>query len=347
MPRCDETDAMLMVPCHRRFPLLLSWIALKTCLSIEGTVGFTESRRIPLTFARRINTQSSCLCMTQQIGGDKSLIVMNRRDLLSDTSVVALSLSSSSPAFSVDETAAASLLKEVTDPATYSALIYTPPQRKDNKPPPLLVVIHGAGTNERNVWNLADSQGEHAGLIPSLIASNKAPRVLLDNFAVLAPYSQGKRSFYEEPRQKLLQFIDWVCSDAGRQAGCPRVDTERIFLFGFSDGATETVELLTTGRFRGGIVASYGFTGTLPDRAIERLKGIPIWVFHSADDVIFPVECSDRLVAALRKNNKNEDAVRYSRFVKDQEGLMGPVQGHSTGITASKSPQVYEWMLTL
>ncbi len=114
-----------------------------------------------------------------------------------------------------------------------------------------------------------------------MIASGTAPQVLLDNFAVVAPYSQGKRSFYEEPRQKLLQFIDWVCSDAGQQAGCPKVDTNRIFLFGFSDGATEAVELLTTGQFRGGIVAAYGFTGTLPSRATDRLKDVPIWVFHS------------------------------------------------------------------
>jgi predicted peptidase len=236
----------------------------------------------------------------------------------------------------------------VTDPATYSALLYTPPEQNDNTFPPLLVAIHGAGKNERDVWNLADIQGEHAGLIPSLIASGTAPQVLLDNFAVVAPYSQGKRSFYEEPRQKLLQFIDWVCSDAGQQAGCPKVDTNRIFLFGFSDGATEAVELLTTGQFRGGIVAAYGFTGTLPSRATDRLKDVPIWVFHSRDDVIFPVACSDRLVATLRENSSNDkDTVRYSRFDKDQEGFTGAVRGHSTGITASRSPQVYEWLLSL
>ena len=236
-------------------------------------------------------------------------------------------------------------LIKVTHSQTYSALVYAPPGI--NKLPPLLIVVHGAGKNERDIWNLADIRGEHAGLVPSLIATGKAPRALLDNFAVVAPYSQGKRSFYREPRKTFLQFVDWVCSDAGRQAGCPKVDADRIFLFGFSDGATETVELLTTGWFRAGIVAAYGLTGTLPAMAIERLKDVPIWVSHSADDAIFPVQCSDRLVAALQKNNSNEDIVRYSRFDQDQEGFTGTLRGHSTGITASKTPDVYEWMLSL
>lgn len=320
------------------------WIALSISFLIESVVAGFATTNISLRRVKQHHERQTCLCMTQEHDKEDIPMESSRRQCLAGISTVSI-LSLSSSARGAEETP--SRLLEVTDPATYSALVYTPPRRKDNKPPPLLVVIHGAGTNERDVWNLADIQGEHAGLVPSLIASDKAPQVLLDNFAVVAPYSQGKRSFYEEPRQKFLQFVDWVCSDAGRQAGFPQVDTDRIFLFGFSDGATEAVELLTTGRFRGAIVAAYGFTGTLPDRAIDRLKDIPVWVLHSADDVIFPVNCSDRLVAALRKNNSNKDSVRYSRFDKDQEGFTGSVRGHSTGITASRSPEVYEWLLSL
>ena len=64
-------------------------------------------------------------------------------------------------------------------------------------------------------------------------------------------------------------------------------------------------------------MAAYGFTGTLPQLALDRLKGKPIWVFHSADDVIFPVACSDRLVESLRKVNDETEGgnlIRYSRF---------------------------------
>ena len=235
----------------------------------------------------------------------------------------------------------------------YPAIIYQPRSSSGSgtkKKLPVLVVIHGAGTNEMDVWNLANPSGEHAGLAPSLLASGNAPSSLSENFIVIAPYSIGRRSFYEEPRRKLLDFIDWVCSiDGGGKNGIDtdRIDPKQLFLFGFSDGATLGVELLTTGKFAGGIIAAYGFTGTLPPLAIERLKDIPIWVFHSKDDVIFPVTCSDRLVTSLQKANSDKSIVKYTRFDQDQEGFTGSVRGHSTGITATRTPDVYQWILAI
>jgi predicted peptidase len=245
-------------------------------------------------------------------------------------------------------------LRLVTDPSTYSALAYSPPPQIGNeeksKPPPLLVILHGAGKNDQTAWSLADPLGEHAGLAPSLLSTSRAPAELMQNFAVVCPYAAGKQSFYEEPRSKLLQFVEWVCSDAGRQAGGPEVDPTRVFLFGFSDGATVAVELATTRRFSACVIAAYGFTGKLPALALQRLDGVPFWVFHSADDVIFPVACSDRFVASLRGlegSNKGPNRVRYTRYAEDQEGFTGSVRGHSTGITASKLPDIYTWMLSI
>lgn len=153
------------------------------------------------------------------------------------------------------------------------------------------------------------------------------------------------------------------------------------------------VELATTGRFAACVFAAYGLTGTLPPRAVELLSATPVWIFHSRDDgkrlegvirchqrkpnhaprtthhvVIFPVSCSDRLVAALRTaeagggagrasdasgrragseggGESSFERIRYTRFDEDQEGFTGSVKGHSTGITASKSPEIYRWLL--
>jgi predicted peptidase len=236
----------------------------------------------------------------------------------------------------------------VSDPSTYSALVYAKPTAKQAKKIPLLVVLHGAGKNEEGVWNLADPNGEHAGLLPTLIDINKAPLAASDHFAMVAPYSFGKRSFYEEPRSKLLRFVDWVCSEEGQKAGCPsNIDSSRIFLFGFSDGATVAVELATTQRFKACVVCAYGYSGILPQLALERLKNIPMWIFHSADDVIFPVSYSDQLVKSLRSVSTTPDLIRYTRYESDQEGFTGNVRGHSVGITASKSADIYTWMLNI
>ena len=211
------------------------------------------------------------------------------------------------------------------------------------------MVLHGAGRNDLDIErDLADPSGEHAGLIPSLIASGQAPPILLENFAVLAPYSQGRPSFYQDSRSQLLKFIEWAKkSDTTNMMA---FDPNRIFLFGFSDGATVAVELMTTRRFAGAVICSYGYSGgSLPTKAAERLANLPMFVFHSVDDVIFDVSNSDRLVQQLKMVSDRtmdiDTLIRYNRYDEDPEHLPARVRGHSMGITASKLPEVYEWML--
>ncbi|OEU20883.1 hypothetical protein FRACYDRAFT_181115 [Fragilariopsis cylindrus CCMP1102] len=247
-------------------------------------------------------------------------------------------------------------LKVVTDPQTYSALAYAPPN--NNRKTPLILVLHGAGKNDKDILrDLADPYGEHAGLIPSLIASHTAPSNLLNNFCVLAPYSYGKSSFYEDPRKKILDFVDWAIRNQNTEDVLPfQFDPNRIILFGFSDGATVAIELLTTRRFSKGVICSYGYSGkSLPSTALQRLSNLPIWVFHSQDDVIFDVHNSDRLVQQLEMvnnnnninndNNNDKHIVQYSRYNRDPENLPARAKGHSMGITASKSSDLYDWMI--
>jgi predicted peptidase len=238
-------------------------------------------------------------------------------------------------------------LKLVADPNTYSALSYSPPQSKSASLPPLILLLHGAGKNSGTAWDLANPKGEHAGLIPSLIATGQAPAEI-QKCAMLSPYSMNSPSFYNEPRSKLISFVEWAKSQEGQAAGCPLFDPRRIVLFGFSDGATVAVELLTTKRFCGGVVCSYGFTGYLPEMALDRLANIPMWVFHSRDDVIFDVANSDRLVNSLRKRESaSKKIIRYSRFESDPEDFPSRVRGHTMGITASRTPEVYDWIASL
>ena len=80
-----------------------------------------------------------------------------------------------------------------------------------------------------------------------------------------------------------------------------------------------------------------------------------IQVFHSQDDVIFDVHNSDRLVQQLEMvnnnnninndNNNDKHIVQYSRYNRDPENLPARVKGHSMGITASKSSDLYDWMI--
>ena len=77
-----------------------------------------------------------------------------------------------------------------------------------------------------------------------------------------------------------------ISNDGGGIQGVDinRIDLTRKFLFGFSDGATLGIELMTTRKFSAGVFCAYGFTGKLPPKALERLQDLPHWIFHSADD---------------------------------------------------------------
>jgi predicted peptidase len=182
--------------------------------------------------------------------------VSRRSVLVTGTSALVASTSSSGNAISTNDDAILPTafkpfnknLSILQDPNTYSSLVYQPPSA-DNKKCPVIVFLHGAGKNDGDISNLADLQGEYGGLLPSLLASGNAPQVLLDNFIVVAPYvGCNTKSFYDEPRSKLLQFIAFATSQI------QNADPTKIHLFGFSDGATLAVELLTTQRFASGIV---------------------------------------------------------------------------------------------
>jgi hypothetical protein len=151
-------------------------------------------------------------------------------------------------------------------------------------------------------------------LPPYLLSQQTAPppALLAENFIVVAPYvGKDKRSLYDEPRSKILSFIDWFQSwletrqrvvttavledddeegeseDSTTWSSRVRIDQTKISLFEFSEGSILAVELATTRKFNAVILASYGYTGILPPKAIERLRGIPFWIFHSTGDDVY------------------------------------------------------------
>jgi hypothetical protein len=100
-------------------------------------------------------------------------------------------------------------------------------------------------------------------------------------FCRLGPLCLGPGEFLS--KVSLLKCIELAKSKLS-------FDPHQKFWFGFSHGATVAVELMTTRRFAGAVVCRDGYTGrSLPTHTRERLVGLPIWVFSSADDVIFRV----------------------------------------------------------
>lgn len=229
---------------------------------------------------------------------------------------------------------------------------------------PLLVVLHGAGNNKQQSAIDAFTTGDHKMLPPSLLYANQAPSSLSDNFIVIAPYvGKDKRSLYDEPRSKVLDFIryfnTYIESQPLKDGTSISINRQRISLLGFSEGSTLAVELATTRQFNCLVLCSYGFTGILPQKAIERLQGIPIWIFHSTNDDVYDIKCSNQLVESLLtfEGQSSLDAFSAGDIIKitkllPNDNRINNAKGEGyehvrSALVASKSSEVYSWLLSL
>lgn len=174
-------------------------------------------------------------------------------------------------------------------------LLVVPPAVEAGRELPLVVGLHGAGGAGRGrarwIGPLAEAHG----------------------FLLLAPDSRGRtwdaiRGEYGEDVEFIERAVQWVFER------CP-VDRARMFLEGFSDGASYALGLgLANGDLFPKIAAfSPGF---IPDPGIG--NGTPgIFISHGTSDRILPIDrTSRRIVPRLRAAGL---AVSYHEFTGDHE----------------------------
>ncbi len=166
-----------------------------------------------------------------------------------------------------------------------------PPDVHSGKRFPLLVFLHGSGTNDRR----------------ALMAwRNKLP----EPFIELAPFGRGTSNAFSTglAQQDIQEAMDDVI------AHYP-VDTSRIVLVGFSMGGYGVYRTFWQhpGRFGALAVFSghpnlanrWGIPGRHPDflqpENLTVFRGVPIFIFHGMQDRNCPFELTERLVAGLKQ----------------------------------------------
>ena len=162
-----------------------------------------------------------------------------------------------------------------------------PPQAAQEKPP-LLLLLHGLGSNEQDLFSLTPYLDERL-----LIVSARAPIPLFPGgyawFQIdFTPY--GIRMHADEAEQSrliLLAFLDYLVERY-------KADPERVYLGGFSQGAMMSLHIaLTHPEKVAGVVAMSGrvLPEALPHRvAPEALQDLPIFMSHGIYDNVLPVE---------------------------------------------------------
>jgi len=110
-----------------------------------------------------------------------------------------------------------------------------------------------------------------------------------------------------------------------------RVDVDRIYVTGLSMGGFGTWRLAVDYPRRFAAIAPICGSGD-PAKA-ERIKHLPVWVFHGAKDGTVPLRASEAMVAALKKAGGN---VRFTVY---------PDAGHDSWTETYNNPELYEWLL--
>jgi phospholipase/carboxylesterase len=165
--------------------------------------------------------------------------------------------------------------------------LFQPPRRPSDGPPPLLVLLHGYGSNEHDLIGLAPY------LDPRFqIVSARAPHTLMPGgyawFELTWTATDITIDFQqaEQSRALLTGFIADVLAAYG-------ADPARVYLLGFSQGAIMGASVtLTEPELVAGTVL---MSGRIPEQIrpqiapAERLAGKPFLVVHGIADTVLPI----------------------------------------------------------
>lgn len=154
---------------------------------------------------------------------------------------------------------------------------------------PLIILLHGYGSNEADLFSLAEKFPPEF-----LVISARAPHALsAGQYAWYSlNYSSGEAVHNEreaeESRLLIKRFIDQVCKEFA-------VDAQRIFIIGFSQGAimSFTVALTFPSLVRGvGVLSGRILYQIKPIVNVERKEGeakLAVFVAHGALDKVLSI----------------------------------------------------------
>ncbi len=204
--------------------------------------------------------------------------------------------------------------REVTLPVSCRYLLALPQGYEEDatKTWPLIVFLHGAGERGDDL-EMVKKHGP-----PKLIAQGR------DLGAIVASPQVPKGSIWDPHLVKAL---------TDELAATLRVDKRRIYLTGLSMGGFGTWEtaILYPDTYAA-IVPICGGAGVRWVMA-ERIKHLPVWIFHGAKDTAVEPMHSEKMHQALKKAGGD---VRFTLY---------PDAAHDSWTAAYDDPELWTWLL--
>ncbi|HUP46509.1 MAG TPA: prolyl oligopeptidase family serine peptidase [Thermoanaerobaculia bacterium] len=227
------------------------------------------------------------------------------------------------------------LNRSVTHDATRQRYVVYVPDVVDGHRPPVVLFLHGSG-----------ERGDD-GLRQIEVGLGRAIRWHRERFPMIVVFPQAPpdtRWLGDEARFA-MQALDRSIAEFGG-------DPDRVYLTGLSLGGYGTWHLAMQhpDRFAalvpvcGGIVKPESAQNVRQSpltigaddpysTAAEKVKHIPIWIFHGADDTLIPPSESRRMHDELRRLGAD---VRYTEY---------PGVGHNSWDLAYGDPDLWNWLL--
>jgi predicted esterase len=109
------------------------------------------------------------------------------------------------------------------------------------------------------------------------------------------------------------------------------VDTDRLYLTGLSMGGFGSWALAT--EYPDRFAAVVPICGAGDPQDVDRIKDVPVWVFHGARDPVVPLDRSTQMVDALRKLNGRVKLTIY------------PEADHDSWTATYENQELYDWLL--
>lgn len=202
---------------------------------------------------------------------------------------------------------------------TYRYVVYVPFDWTPERAWPVILFLHGVG--ERGTDGLRQSE---VGLGRAIrMNADRVPAI------VVFPQLQPEQRWLGEPAEAAMQALDEAIEEFNG-------DPQRLYLTGLSLGGFGVwhLALAHPDRFAAIVPVCGGVGAETPAAAARKLRDVPVWLFHGADDDIIPVAESRRMDVAMRRAGAD---VRYTEY----KGV-----AHNSWERAYAEPELWPWLFT-
>ena len=180
---------------------------------------------------------------------------------------------------------------------------------------PLVVVLHGKSDNNEN--------GKQIGFAKKFAdKKNYAERpCLILSPLCYQPHGGTGGGWNDAPGTETIDLIEKLVKKL------PVVDPDRIYVVGYSMGGFGTWHFLKSEPklFAAGVpIAGYSSN-------VSKLRSMPIWAFHGAEDKVVKVDGARRVAEELKRSK----VFKYTEFPDEGHGIPGKVVGDE---------EVHKWL---